>query len=380
MAALTAEQELFRESVRRLCQQELAPLAARIDRDDWFPREIFRRLGEIGALGVLAPEKHGGSGGDYVTAALIMEELARVSGSVALSYGAHAVLAIGAIVRDCSEEQQARVLPGLCSGDVMGAWAVTEPGAGSDALGLRTRAVRDADAYVLDGAKTFITNGSVAGTLVIYARTDPERGGHGLSVFLLDGQARGLSVSRTLDKMGMRGSPTAELRLEGVRVPASDRIGQENAGLAMMMRGLDVERATLAAISVGLGQAALEHAVAYARSRTQFGQPIGSFQMVQKHLADMFAELSAARLLVYHAAEQAASGAQCTQLASAAKLFSSEVATRAALAAVQVLGGYGYTRDYPVERIARDAKLMEIGAGTSEIQRLIIARRLLQEG
>jgi isovaleryl-CoA dehydrogenase len=375
---LTSEQELIRDQVRRLAQTELAPLAARIDRDDWFPHEIFLRLGEIGALGVLASEEHGGSGGDYFLATLIMEELARASGSVALSYGAHAVLCVGAIARDASEEQKRRVLPALCTGEKMGAWALSEPSSGSDALGMRTRAIDKGDHYVLEGSKTFITNGSLGGTLVCYARTDPERDAHGISVFLIDGRAPGLSASRTLDKMGMRGSPTAELRLEAVQVPKSDRIGAENAGIAMVMRGLDVERATLAGISVGLGQAALDHAVAYAREREQFGRPIGEFQLVQKHLADSYAEIEASRLLVYRAARQAAIDSDCAQLASAAKLFASEVATRAGMSAVQVLGGYGYTRDYPVERIARDAKLMEIGAGTSEIQRTIIAKRLLR--
>jgi isovaleryl-CoA dehydrogenase len=379
MIDLTPEQELIRASVRRLCEEELAPLAARIDREDWFPREIFERLGELGVLGVLAPEKHGGSGGDYFTSALIMEELARVSGSVALSYAAHAVLAVGAIARDANEEQQARVLPALCSGEGLGAWALTEPGAGSDALGMRTRARRDGSDYVIDGSKTFITNGSLARTIVLYARTDPEAGPRGISVFLIERGSAGLSVSRTLDKMGMRGSPTAELRLDGVRVSARDRIGEEGDGLTMVMRGLDVERATLAGISIGLAQAALDHSVQYAREREQFGQPIGNFQMVQKQLADMYTELSAARLLVYHAAREATRSDQCTQLASAAKLFASEVGTRAGMAAVQIFGGYGYTRDYPVERIARDAKLMEIGAGTSEVQRMIIARKLLKE-
>jgi isovaleryl-CoA dehydrogenase len=213
---------------------------------------------------------------------------------------------------------------------------------------------------------------------VCYARTDPDAGAHGISVFLVDGRAPGFSASRTLDKMGMRGSPTAELRLDAVHVPKSDRIGAENQGVAMVMRGLDVERATLAGISVGLGQAALDHAVAYAREREQFGRPIGEFQLVQKHLADTYTEVEAARLLVYRAARRAAVDPDCSQLASAAKLFASEVGTRAGLMAIQVLGGYGYTRDYPVERIARDAKLMEIGAGTSEFQRSIIAKRLLR--
>ena len=378
MLDLTPEEELVRDQVRQLARSELAPLAARIDREDWFPHEIFLRLGEVGALGVLASEEYGGSGGDYFLATLIMEELARVSGSVALSYAAHAVLCVGAITRDASDEQKRRVLPALCSGEKMGAWALTEPGAGSDALGLSTRALDKGDHYVLEGAKTFITNGSLGGTVVCYARTDPEGGAHGLSVFLVDGRAPGFSASRTLDKMGMRGSPTAELRLDGVQVPKNDRIGPENQGLAMVMRGLDVERATLAGISIGLGQAALEHAVAYAREREQFGRPIGEFQLVQKHLADTYAELEAARLLVYRAARQAAVDPDCSQLASAAKLLASEVGTRAGMMAIQVLGGYGYTRDYPVERIARDAKLMEIGAGTSEIQRSIIAKRLLR--
>ena len=378
MLELAPEQELIRETVARFAREELAPLAARIDEEDWFPREIFRGLGEIGALGVLVPAKYGGSEGDYFTAALIMEELAKVSGSVSLSYGAHAVLAVGAIVRDCDEAQKQRLLPGLCSGETIGAWALTEPGSGSDALGMRTRAVREGDHYVLNGSKTFITNGSEAGPLVVYARTDPDRGAHGISVFQVDGSAAGFSTSRTLKKMGMRGSPTAELRFDSVAVPVEDRIGQENRGVDMIMRGLDVERATLAGISVGLGQAALDHATAWARERRQFGRPIGDFQMVQKLLADMYTEVEASRLLVYEAAQRCIRDRNCSQLASAAKLFASEVATRAGMAAVQVLGGYGYTKDYPVERIARDAKLMEIGAGTSEIQRLIIARELLK--
>jgi isovaleryl-CoA dehydrogenase len=379
MLELPSDHQMVQHEVRRLCRAEIDPIAARIDRDDWFPEHVFRELGKLGALGVLAPAAYGGSDGDYLLAAVIMEELARSSGSVALSFGAHAVLAIGAIVRDGNDAQKRRVLPALCSGDKMGAWALTEPGAGSDALGITTRAVREGDDYVLSGAKTFITNGSLGGTLVVYARTDPERGAHGLSTFLVDGAAPGLTVGRTLDKMGMRGSPTAELRLDGVRVPACDRIGPEHGGLAMMMRGLDVERATLAGISVGLAQAALDRATAYARERQQFGRPIGEFQMVQKHLADMFTETQAARLLAYHAARIAQTEKRCSALASAAKLLASEAATRCGMAAIQVLGGYGYTREYAVERIARDAKLMEIGAGTSEIQRQIIARALLAE-
>jgi isovaleryl-CoA dehydrogenase len=377
MIELTEEQEIVLDTVRRLAEAEVAPVAAEIDREDRFPREFFERLGGIGVLGVLAPEKHGGSGGDYFLATLIMEELARHSGSVALSYGAHAVLCMGAIARDGNPEQQQRALPTLCSGEAIGAWALTEPGSGSDALGMRTRAERDGDHYVLNGSKTFITNGSEGGTIVLYARTSPERGAHGISVFLVDGRAEGLHTSRKLDKMGMRGSPTAELSLENVRVHASDRLGAENQGVAMMMRGLDIERATLAGISIGLGRAALDAAIAWARERKQFGRPIGEFQMVQKLIADTYTELEAARLLVYEAARRCTGDTSASHVASAAKLFASEVATRAGMAAVQVLGGYGYTRDYPVERIARDAKLMEIGAGTSEIQRLVIARTLL---
>jgi isovaleryl-CoA dehydrogenase len=375
----TPDHELIRDAVRRLAQSELAPIAARIDAEDWFPRDFFSKLGEIGALGVLVPEEFGGSGGDYIGATIVMEELARVSGSVSLSYGAHAVLCVGAIQRDASTEQKQRALPRLCSGEAIGAWALTEPGSGSDALGMRTRAVRDGDSYVIDGGKTFITNGSEAETLVVYARTDPTQGAQGISVFLVDGKTPGFSCSRKLEKMGMRGSPTAELRFDAMRVSAQDRIGEENRGVAMMMRGLDVERATLAGISVGLAQAALDHSLDWARQREQFGRPISEFQMVQKLLADMYVEVTGARLMVYEAAELCVAQASgCAQLASAAKLYASEIATRAGLAAVQVFGGYGYTRDYPVERIARDAKLMEIGAGTSEIQRMIIARELLR--
>ena len=313
---LTEEQELIRETTRRLCEAELAPLAARIDAQDWFPRDFFRRLGEIGALGVLVPEEYGGSGGDYVGSTLIMEELARHSGSVALSYGAHAVLCVGATARDCSHEQKARVLPALCSGEASGAWALTEPGAGSDALGMRSRAVREGEFYRLDGSKTFITNGSEADTLVLYAKTAPDRDAHGVSVFLLASDAEGFSCSRKLEKMGMRGSPTAELRFENVRIPARDLIGAENEGVAMMMRGLDVERATLSGISIGLAQAALDHSVRYARERQQFGRPIGDFQMVQKMIADMYTELAAARLLTYEAARRCVADPKCTTLAS----------------------------------------------------------------
>ncbi len=373
------ERELIRATVRRLAEAELAPQAAAIDAEDRFPRDFFRRLGEVGALGVLAPEEYGGTGSDYLTAALVMEELARHSGSVALSYGAHAVLCVGAIARDCSDTQKRRFLPRLCSGEAIGAWALTESGSGSDALALRSRAVKRGEDYVLEGSKTFITNGSEAGTIVVYARTDPEAGSQGISAFLVDAGSEGFSCGRTLEKMGMRGSPTVELRFDAVKVPAENRIGAENEAVRMIMRGLDVERATLAAISVGLAQAALDHALVYARERKQFGRPISDFQMVQKLLADMYTELEAARLLVYQATRRCidSSGPECSALASAAKLFASEAGTRAGLAAVQILGGYGYTRDYPVERIARDAKLMEIGAGTSEIQRLVIARRLL---
>lgn len=378
MIKLAPEQELIRDTVARFAAEEVAPLAARVDEEDWFPRDLFRRMGELGLLGVLVPEKYGGSGGDYVSATLIMEELARASGSVSLSYGAHAVLAVGALVRDANEEQKQRWLPALCSGEAVGAWALTEPGSGSDALGMRTRAVREGDHYVIDGSKQFITNGSEAGSLVVYARTDPDRGANGISVFHIDGDTPGVATSRTLNKMGMRGSPTAELSFQGVRVPVEDRVGIENDGVQMVMRGLDVERATLAGISLGLGQAALDHSVAYAREREQFGRPIGDFQMVQKMLADMYVEVEAARHLIYEAASRTIHDKNCSHLASAAKLFASEIATRAGMSAVQVFGGYGYTRDYPVERIARDAKLMEIGAGTSEIQRLIIARQLLR--
>ncbi len=376
---LSEEQELVRDTVRRLAEAELAPLAAAIDAEDRFPRDFFRRLGEIGALGVLVPEEYGGSGGDYLGAALVMEELARHSGSVALSYGAHSVLTIGAILRDCSGEQKQRFLPPLCSGQAVGSWALTESGSGSDALGMRSRAVRKGDGYVLDGSKTFITNGSEAQTLVVYARTEPDLGTQGISAFVVDAESAGFSCSRTLDKMGMRGSPTAELRFDSVEIPAENLIGTENRAVAMVMRGLDVERATLSAISVGLAQAALDHSLRYAQEREQFGRPIADFQMVQKMLADMYTELEASRLLVYQATQRCleSTGADCSALASAAKLFASEAGTRAGLNAIQIFGGYGYTREYPVERIARDAKLMEIGAGTSEIQRLVIARRLL---
>ncbi len=374
---LTSEEVALRDAVRRFVRKEVWPIAAAMDRDDAFPRDVFRRLGEDGFLGPTLPTDVGGLGLSYRAQAIILEELARASPALALSVGAHSNLFADNVARNATDAQRAEFLPKIASGEQVGALALTEPNAGSDAVSIRTRAERDGDHYVLNGSKQFITNGPVADVLLVYAKTAPDRGAHGISAFLVRSDTPGFTVARSLDKMGMRGSPTGELAFHDVRVPASQRVGEENQGVSVMMSGLNVERAVLSAIPVGILQEVLDRSVDYARQREQFGQKLGEFELIQAKLADMFTDLTAARLLLFAALEEVARDPRARRGAACALTFASEASTRAALQAVQVHGGYGYMRDLPLERLARDAKLLEIGAGTSEIRRMLVARDLL---
>jgi len=374
---LSEEERELREAARRFARKEVAPVAERMDREDYFPRDVFRRLGEDGFLGLTVPAEHGGLGLSYLTQALVLEEIARVSPALALSVGAHSNLFADNVARNGTPEQREAFLPAACRGEAVGALALTEPNAGSDAVSLRTRAEHRGDHYVLNGTKQFITNGPVASSLLVYAKTDPARGAHGISAFLVRADSKGFSVSKSLDKMGMRGSPTGELAFQDVQVPADQRVGRENGGVAIMMGGLNVERAVLAAIPIGILAECLDRSVAYAREREQFGQKIGRFELIQAKIADMYTDLEAARGLVYAALDAVSHDLKSLRASAAALTFASEASTRAALAAVQIHGGYGYMRDLPLERLARDAKLLEIGAGTSEIRRLVVARELL---
>ena len=375
--SLSGEEEDLRDTARKFVRKEVLPVADRMDREDYFPRDVVRHLGTQGFLGITVPPEWNGLGLSYLVQALVLEEIARASPALALSVGAHSNLFADNVARNGNDRQREAFLPRAVSGEAIGALALTEPGAGSDAVSIRTRAERHPDGYLLNGTKQFITNGPVADVLLVYAKTAPERGSRGISAFLVRRESPGYSVTRSLDKMGMRGSPTGELAFQDVRVSSDQLLGEENGGVAIMMGGLNVERAVLAAIPLGIMAECLERSTAYAREREQFGQKIGRFELNKEKLANMYADLEASRLLVYRALELVRREPKSLRAAAAALTFASEASTRVALEAVQVHGGYGYMRDLPLERLARDAKLLEIGAGTSEIRRLIVARELL---
>ncbi|MGI0133079.1 MAG: acyl-CoA dehydrogenase family protein [Thermoplasmata archaeon] len=370
----------LQHAARRFARKEITPIAERMDREDWFPRELFHRLGEDGFLGITLPTDHGGLGQGYLAQAMVLEEVARVSPALALSLGAHSNLCADNLARNGTDGQRARYLPGLADGTRIGALGLTEPNAGSDAVSIRTRAERHGSSYRLNGSKQFITNGPIADTLLVYAKTDPSKGAHGISAFVVEKESAGFSVSRSLDKMGMRGSPTGELAFKDCEVPRENLVGPEDGGVAVMMSGLNVERAVLAAIPLGIMAECLELSLAYARQREQFGKRIGQFQLIQEKLANMHAMLEASRLLVFAALDSVQRDTRTARASATALTFASEASTRVALDAIQIYGGYGYIRDYPLERFARDAKLLEIGAGTSEIRRLLVARELLGPG
>ncbi|MDQ7799944.1 MAG: acyl-CoA dehydrogenase family protein [Armatimonadota bacterium] len=374
---LTESQRLVYQAVAEFAAQRVRPHAARWDREGRFPHEVVPQLAELGLLGLAVPEEYGGSGMDAVSAALAVERIAWGDGALALTVASHNSLCTAHILLFGNEEQKRRYLPRLARGEVLGAWCLTEPQAGSDAAALRTRADRRGDRYVLNGTKVFVTQGSVAGVYVVLARTGGEGPG-GISAFVVERGTPGLRVGKKEDKLGLRASDTAEVVFEDAEVPEENRLGAEGEGYGQAMRVLEGGRIGIGAMAVGIGRAALEAAVAYAKGRVAFGKPIAEFQAVQWMLADSAVELDAAWLLVLRAAWLADQGLPFRKEASMAKLYASEAAHRAADRALQVHGGYGYIRDYPVERYYRDVRLCEIGEGTSEIQRLIVARAVLR--
>lgn len=374
---LTDAQRILVETVRDFCAKEVIPVAGEYDRKEEFPWPIVRRLGELGLLGILVPPEYGGAGLDYMSYALVLEELGRADGSLTLTVESHNSLAANHILLFGTEAQKKKYLPRLARGEALGAWALTEPGSGSDAAAMRATAVRKGDSYVLNGTKNFITQGGVAGIYVVMAKTDAAKGHHGMSAFILEKGMGGLTSGKKERKLGLRASDTAQVILENVKVPAENLLGREGKAFRDVLAVLDGGRIGLAAMAVGLGRGALDESVAYAKQRVQFGKPIAEHQAIQFKLADMATEIDAARLLTWQAAAAMDRGERVTKLASMAKLFAAEVGMRAATAAVQIHGGYGYLADYPVERYFRDVKLCEIGEGTSEIQRLIIAREIL---
>lgn len=369
----------LRDMVRRFAQEKIAPVADEIDRTDRFPRELWPAMGELGLLGITADPETGGSGMGYVAHSVVIEEISRVSGSVGLSYGAHSNLCVNQINRWGSQPQKERYLPKLCSGEHVGSLAMSEPGAGSDVVSMKLRAEKRNDRYILNGSKMWITNGPDADTVVVYAKTDPERHSRGITAFIIETTTPGFSVAQKLDKLGMRGSSTGELVFEDVEVPFENVLGEEGRGVEVLMSGLDYERTVLTAGPVGLMAACLDVAVPYAHERKQFGQKIGDFQLIQGKLAEMYVALNASRSYLYAVAAACDRGVQTRKDAAGCLMFAAERGTQVALDAIQILGGNGYTNDYPTGRFLRDAKLYEIGAGTSEIRRWLIGREMMAE-
>ncbi len=374
--ALGEEIEALREAVRRFAQERIAPLAAEIDRDNAFPHRLWREMGEMGLLGVTAPEAYGGAAMGYLAHCVCVEEISRASASVGLSYGAHSNLCVNQITLNGTPAQREKYLPKLVSGEHVGALAMSEPGAGSDVVSMKLRAVKRNDRYVLTGSKMWITNGPDADTLVVYAKTDPEAGSKGITAFLVEKGMAGFSTAQKLDKLGMRGSNTCELVFDGCEVPFENVLGEEGRGVRVLMSGLDYERVVLAAGPVGIMAACLDVVMPYVHEREQFGRPIGEFQLMQGKLADMYVATNAARAYVYAVAQACDRGETTRQDAAGCLLFASERATQVALEAIQALGGNGYVNDYPTGRLLRDAKLYEIGAGTQEIRRMLIGREI----
>jgi butyryl-CoA dehydrogenase len=374
---LTEEQRMFRRMVREFAEKEIAPRAEEIDETDCFPDDLFRRMGELGILGLPFPEEYGGSGGDYISMVLALEEIARVSGSMAIMLDAHTSLCCEPIYLFGTEEQKRKYLVPLARGEKIGAFGLTEPQAGSDAGATRTQAIRDGDEWVINGQKNFITNGSIANVAVITAKTDPEQSTRGISSFIVEKGTPGFQPGRDEKKMGLKGSVTSELFFEDCRIPAGNLLGKENEGFKQFLITLDAGRVAIAAMAVGLAQGAFEKATAYAKDRVQFGRPIVKFQAIQWMIADMATEIEAARLLVHRAAWLRERGERFTKEAAMAKLFATEMSERACYKAIQIHGGYGYVQEYEVERMYRDQRLCAIGEGTNEIQRLVIARQVL---
>jgi isovaleryl-CoA dehydrogenase len=373
------EHRMLQETVRQFAKSDLAPRIERLDHEEGFNRDAFFKMGELGLLGIIVPEKDGGTGLDAVAATIAMEEMGAVDASTTLSYLAHTILCVNQIAVNGSPEQKKKFLPKLISGEHIGGMGMSEPEAGSDALGMRTKAVRQNDHYLVNGSKTWITNGPIGDVFYVYAKTGETR--RDLSTFMIERGMPGFTTGKKFSKMGMRASPTGELVFANVKVPLANRVGEEGSSVKMMMRNLDIERITISGISLGCARGAIEAATQYAKERKQFGKPIGAFQQIQERLTEAAAWYEACRALTYQAAKAwdlgLLQGKEASMMAAKAKLQSAQMATQVCLDAIQILGGYGYTREFPVERYMRDAKLMEIGAGTNEILRLIIARQML---
>ncbi|MGP4687519.1 isovaleryl-CoA dehydrogenase [Agrobacterium pusense] len=377
-ADLGPEIAALRDSASAFADDKIVPLAAEIDRDDRFPRQLWPQMGELGLHGITVSEEFGGADMGYLAHCVAMEEISRASASIGLSYGAHSNLCINQIHRWGTQEQKRRYLPKLVSGEHVGSLAMSETEAGSDVVSMRLKAERRGDRYVLNGAKMWITNGHEADTLVVYAKTDMSAGPRGITAFLIEKGFKGFRPAQKLDKLGMRGSPTSELVFEDCEVPEENILGRLNDGVTVLMSGLDYERAVLAAGPVGIMQAAIDLVLPYARERKQFGKPIGEFQLVQGKLADIYSSMNASRAYVYAVARACDNGRITRQDAAGAILFAAERATQVALDAIQLLGGSGYVNESPAGRLLRDAKLYEIGAGTSEIRRMLIGRELVK--
>jgi isovaleryl-CoA dehydrogenase len=371
--------EAIRDTVRDFSANEIAPRADEIDKTNTFPRDLWPKIGALGLHGITVEEEYGGAGLGYLEHCVAMEEISRGSASVGLSYGAHSNLCVNQIRRNGSEEQRRKYLPKLISGEHVGALAMSEPGAGSDVVSMKTRADKRGDRYVLNGSKMWITNGPVADTLVIYAKTDPAAGPRGITAFLVEKGMKGFSTAQKLDKLGMRGSDTCELVFQDCEVPEENVLNTVGKGVNVLMSGLDYERAVLAAGPLGIMHACLDVVMPYVQERKQFGQPIGTFQLVQGKIADMYVAMNAARAYVYAVAKACDRGETTREDAAGAILYSAEQATKCALDAIQLLGGNGYINDYATGRLLRDAKLYEIGAGTSEIRRMLIGRELFEK-
>jgi isovaleryl-CoA dehydrogenase len=368
---------MIRQSTRRFAEDRIVPLAARIDADDWFPREIWPEMGALGLHGITVEEDWGGLGLGYLEHTIAVEEISRASASIGLSYGAHSNLCINQIRRWGNPEQKAKYLPKLISGDHVGSLAMSEAGAGSDVVSMKLRAAKVDGGYRLNGTKFWITNSAYADTLFVYAKSAPDAASKGITAFLIEKDMPGFSIGQKIDKMGMRGSPTAELVFNDCFIPDENVVGPVHGGVGILMSGLDYERAVLAGIGLGIMQACLDTVIPYVRERKQFGVPVGSFQLMQAKVADMYVALNSARAYVYAVAKACDAGQTTRFDAAGAVMLSSENSVRVALEAIQALGGAGYTKDWPVERYLRDAKLMDIGAGTNEIRRMLIGRELI---
>ena len=373
---LTEQQKLFQKVIREFCEKELKPISSKIDQEEFFSFELYKKMGKMGLMGMTVPQKYGGAGIDRISYMIALEEISRHCGSTGITVEAHNSLGIGHIYEKGTDEQRKKYLPKLCSGEGFAAWALTEPNAGSDAASAQTNAVLDKDEWVINGTKQFITSGDIADVVTVMAKTDKEKGAKGISAIVVEKDTPGFKIGQLEDKLGVRGSHTAELIFEDCRVPKENLLGEKDMGFVGAMDILDRGRTAIGAMSVGIARGALEDSIEYAKQREQFGRPIGKFQAIQWKIVDMATEVDAARLLVHRAAFLEDQNLPFSKEASMAKLFASEAAMRATRNAIQIFGGYGYTREYPVERYFRDIKLCEIGEGTSEVQRMVISRRL----